>query len=138
MSPELSAAASAATLMQLLGGWEFWGVLVALILGPWIANLIGMYRIVQAIINQRDLTVEALEKMQTQLQENRLADQREFDKVTRYYEDNVRLVEVYEQLAGSLSDIIQRNTKAITKLIDRIDNNHFCPAVRKRGLPDEQ
>jgi hypothetical protein len=122
-----------ATIVKLFQGWEVWGVLVALIIGPWIANLIGNYRMVQALNRHQELIAKALNEMQNQLYANRLADQREFDKVTRYYEDNVRLVEVYEKLAGSLADIIQRNTMAVTKLIDRIDNNHFCPMVRKKG-----
>jgi hypothetical protein len=122
-----------ATIVKLFQGWEVWGVLVALIIGPWIANLIGNYRMVQALNSHQELIAKALNEMQNQLYANRLADQREFDKVTRYYEDNVRLVEVYEKLAGSLADIIQRNTMAVTKLIDRIDNNHFCPMVRKKG-----
>lgn len=55
------------------------------------------------------------------------------EKVTRYYERNVELVERYEKLSDELSRIIQLNTQIQTRLVDTIENNMFCPAVRKAG-----
>ena len=53
--------------------------------------------------------------------------------MTRYYENNVDLVKHYEKLAEDLSSVIHLNTKAMTILTEKIQNNMFCPAVRERG-----
>ena len=62
-------------------------------------------------------------------------DQYEKDvtRVTRFYESNVQLVENYEKLSGELMQVIQLNTQVQTRLVERIDNNMFCPMVREKG-----
>lgn len=55
------------------------------------------------------------------------------DLVTRYYKANVELVERYEKLADDLSDIIHLNTQVQTRLVEKIDNNLFCPIIREKG-----
>jgi hypothetical protein len=52
--------------------------------------------------------------------------------VTQYYNSNVELVERYEKLAGELSGIIHLNTQIQTRLVEKIDNNLFCPIIREK------
>jgi hypothetical protein len=54
-------------------------------------------------------------------------------KMTRYYENNIDLVKGYGKLADELSGIIHLNTRAMTELVEKIQNNMFCPAVREKG-----
>jgi len=54
-----------------------------------------------------------------------------FEAVVRNYESNVILVENYQKLANDLAGIIHLNTQAMTKLIEKIDNNMFCPISRE-------
>lgn len=55
-------------------------------------------------------------------------------QVTRFYEDNVILVKGYERLANDLANIIHLNTQVQTKLVEKIDNNMFCPMARAKGI----
>jgi len=54
-------------------------------------------------------------------------------RVIRMYEDNVLLVKNYQRLADDLAGIIQLNTQVQTRLVEKIDNNMFCPMIRKEG-----
>jgi len=54
-------------------------------------------------------------------------------RVVRMYEDNVLLVKNHQRLADDLVAIIQLNTQVQTRLVEKIDNNMFCPLVRKEG-----
>ncbi len=122
---ELSTATALVTLAQSLTGWEWWGALCAVIIGPWLACVYMAMRLTATINALKD-----------QLHDNRAADQERFNSVAQFYKDNVLLVEGYQRISENQSDTIERNTVAITRLVDRIDSNHFCPAVRKRGTPD--
>jgi len=48
----------------------------------------------------------------------------------RMYENNVKLVEQYERLAGDLREVVIMNTTAMTSLGDDIKQNQFCPMQR--------
>lgn len=61
------------------------------------------------------------------------AHERRFEAVVRMYEDNVLLVKGYERMAGELTNVILLNTQVNTKLVERIDNNLFCPIVKEGG-----
>lgn len=54
-------------------------------------------------------------------------------KVSDYYNRNVELVERYERLSDDLSGIIHLNTQVQTQLVEKIQNNMFCPLVRDNG-----
>lgn len=73
----------------------------------------------------------ALHQAQTEKILKRYKD--DVDMVTRYYNANVELVEHYEKLSGQLSDIIHLNTQVQTRLVEKIDNNLFCPVIREKG-----
>jgi hypothetical protein len=51
-------------------------------------------------------------------------------KVSDYYTRNVELVERYERLSDDLAGIIHLNTQVQTQLVEKIQNNMFCPLVR--------
>jgi hypothetical protein len=53
------------------------------------------------------------------------------------YENNVKLVEAYQDIAGRIlkmaddfSDVVIMNTQAITRITDAVTTNQFCPQVR--------
>ena len=46
------------------------------------------------------------------------------------YEDNVRLVTHYEELARDLKDVVMMNTQAMTQNYQAIKTNQYCPQVR--------
>lgn len=56
-----------------------------------------------------------------------------FEVVVKNYENNVLLVENYQKLANDLATIIHLNTQVMTKLVEKIDNNLFCPIVKNGG-----
>ncbi len=65
---------------------------------------------------------------------------RDVDQVSAMYRDNVSLVKETQhlaqrvaQLAEELSSIVHLNTQVQTRLVERIDNNMFCPLVRAKG-----
>jgi hypothetical protein len=54
-------------------------------------------------------------------------------RVIRMYEDNVTLVKGYERLANDLTGIITLTTRTLEGLVQRVDNNWFCPMIKKEG-----
>jgi len=60
--------------------------------------------------------------------------------IKKLYENNVELVRNYEygvkqweKLDGDLSSIITLNTQILTRLVEKVDSNQFCPQVRAAG-----
>ena len=51
-------------------------------------------------------------------------------EIRRMYENNVKLVENYEDVCGNLKDLIIMNTQGMQKVSDDINRNQFCPAAR--------
>ena len=61
-------------------------------------------------------------------------------EIKQLYEANVGLVRNYEygvrqweKLDGELSGIISLNTQVLTRLVEKVENNRFCPTVRDAG-----
>lgn len=111
-----------ASLFQAMGGWEFGVLAVLIIAGPVVLVL---------------LVSKSNKELRDEIKAQMEADNKRFEVVVRNYEDNVLLVKDYLKLAGDLSTVIHLNTEAMTRLVDRIDSNHYCPMVRKKGNPDE-
>jgi len=102
MSPnEVSAVIALAGVFEKINHWPFGLVLFMLVIGPWILAMLLAY-----------------------MQKKR------FEAVVDMYKSNVRLVEKYEKVANDLKDMIVLNTQTITRLVDNINNNQFCPMVR--------
>lgn len=64
----------------------------------------------------------------------------DMDDMQQKYNNNVLLVEETQriakqvvQIAGELSSVVVLNTQVQTRLAEKIDNNLFCPMVRKGG-----
>jgi hypothetical protein len=58
--------------------------------------------------------------------------ERRFEIVVKNYENNVVLVESYQKLANELAGIIHMSTQVLTKLVEKIDNNLYCPMVKEK------
>lgn len=56
--------------------------------------------------------------------------QSDMAEVRTMYENNVRLVDHYEDLARDLKDVVLMNTEAMTSLAKDVRGNQFCPMVR--------
>lgn len=93
-----------ATFVQIIGSIKAWPiglVIFCLFLGPWIAAFFLVY-----------------------------LQGRRFERVVRMYEDNITLVKNYNSLANDLHDVVVMNTQAMTRMIDSIATNQYCPAIR--------
>jgi len=57
--------------------------------------------------------------------------EKRFEVVVKNYENNVILVESYQKLSNELAGIIHMSTQVMTKLVEKIDNNLYCPMVKE-------
>ncbi|MCE5336961.1 MAG: hypothetical protein LLG06_20470 [Desulfobacteraceae bacterium] len=83
------------------------------------------------------------EKTLLSYREDTLQQQKRFEEglaeVRRMYENNVRLVEAYQELSSDLQNVVILNTQAITQLSGEVRTNQYCPPVRaKRSGGGEQ
>jgi hypothetical protein len=102
MTPgELSAIASFVNIINSVSGWPFGMIIFLIVIGPWISAFLLVY-----------------------------LQSRRFEKVVTMYKNNFKLVEDYAKLAKDLHDVVIMNTTAMTRLIDSIKTNQYCPAVR--------
>lgn len=119
MTPEQLAAIRAIILvLDSVGSWPVGLVLLAMLAGPWLG--LWVYATGQ---HRRE------KEQKTQ-----------FDAIVGMYSNNVDLVKIgykreerWEKHADDLSGIIHLNTQMCTKLIEKINNNMYCPAVREKG-----
>jgi len=103
LNPEQVAALTAiASIVSKVGTWPIGSIMAAVVFGPWVMLWI---------------LSRGMEKPQ--------------EAALKMYEDNVKLVENYEKIANGLQDIIVLSTQKMTQVKDRIDNNLFCPLMRK-------
>lgn len=58
--------------------------------------------------------------------------EKRFEVVVKNYDSNVILVEGYQKLANDLAGIIHLNTQMMTRLVEKIENNQFCPMVKEK------
>lgn len=138
MTPtELALATSLIGLVKAFGTWPQSLVLIVLAavygLGPWLVVIV--------VTRGQDKRFSAHELHSTELiselRESFVAATTEQDKrfaaVSLMYENNVLLVKGYERLASDLANIIHLNTQTNTKLVEKINNNHYCPVVRGKS-----
>lgn len=95
-------------------------------LGPMGVILIMFYFNIVQNREDRKESKSNLDKLMQQYQKD-MAEVREF------YENNVELVKDYQKLSSELANIIHLNTQVQTRLVDRVETNAFCPAVREAG-----
>lgn len=102
MSPgELSTIASFVKIITSISGWPFGMIIFVIVIGPWVSAFLLVY-----------------------------LQSRRFEKVVAMYKNNFKLVEDYAHLATDLHDVVIMNTQAMTRLVDSIKTNQYCPAVR--------
>lgn len=103
MSPEQIAALTAiSTIVSKVGTWPIGSIIAAIVFGPWII----MYFVSRSVEKRHEAAIQM-------------------------YQDNVKLVVSYEKIAESLQSIIVLSTQTLTGVSDRIDNNLYCPLMRK-------
>lgn len=105
MTPEQAALVT--TLLaatEKISSGPIWSIIFFLVVGPWVLALVLSYN-----------------------------SQKRFESVVGMYDSNVKLVESYEKLAWQLTDVLTLNIEVQTRLVEKIEKNMFCPAVRDRG-----
>jgi len=103
MNPEqIAIINTVALILERVGTWPVGTIFAVVVVGPW-----GMMYFISR------------------------AQEKRFEAVARMYENNVDLVKNYERVAKSLHDLVVLNTSSLTGVSDRIDNNLFCPFMRK-------
>lgn len=82
------------------------------------------------------LILIALFLLREEIHRRESSDKKRFEEVVRMYENNVLLVKSSEKTADGLQTVIHLSTQAITRMIEKIDNNHYCPILRERRHPN--
>ena len=102
MTPgELSTIASFVHILGSVRGWPFGIIIFIIVVGPWISAFLLLY-----------------------------LQSRRHERVVEMYESNVVLVKDYAKLAQDLQDVVIMSTQTMTRLVDSINTNQYCPAVR--------
>lgn len=105
MTPQDVAAFTAvAALIKEVGTWPLFSIIALMQIGPWV----GMLAITHVQGKRHSAAVQM-------------------------YENNVLLVKGYEKLASDLTSIIHLNIQAQTRLVEKIENNMYCPVIREKG-----
>lgn len=67
----------------------------------------------------------------------RAADRDRYDKglaeARQMYTNNAGLTKRYADISDNLVGTIHLNTQTLTRLVEKINNNMFCPQVREKG-----
>ncbi|MFZ2948218.1 MAG: hypothetical protein WA003_01920 [Desulfuromonadaceae bacterium] len=110
MSPEQIAALTAiSTILAKVGTWPIGSIVAAIVFGPWL--MMGFI-------------ARGMEKRH--------------EAAIQMYTENVKLVVNYEKIAEGLQSIIVLSTQKMTEVKDRVDNNLFCPMMRKDQKVEKQ
>ncbi|PKN60669.1 MAG: hypothetical protein CVU53_01880 [Deltaproteobacteria bacterium HGW-Deltaproteobacteria-11] len=110
MTPQDVAAITAlVAVVREIGTWPLVTIFVLVVVGPWV----GMF-------------------VTSRAQEKRHAD------VVAMYQHNVELVKNYEAATHDLKDILVLTTQVMTGVKVSVDNNLFCPLMRKDPKVERQ
>lgn len=109
MTPEqVSVITAISAILEKIGTMPIFSLIAIVVIGPWVA----MFFVSRG-------------------QEKR------FDAVAQMYKDNVKLVECYEAIARNLQDLVITNVQSMQDMKGKIDNNLFCPLIRKQTKQTE-
>ena len=111
MAPEITTAMAVVSMIGKMGDWEVGTILAVLFLMPPLLAYLGIRTIAKALYGLRE-----------QIASSEANTQQVLSEFVHRYDNNIELVKSYQRTAESLSDIIRRNTIAMTSLVDRIDN----------------
>ena len=78
--------------LEIMSCWPFGLLIFMVVIGPWLLAATIAY-----------------------------SQKKRFEAVVRMYENNVDLVNKYEDVAKDLKEVVIMNTQTITRLVDRID-----------------
>lgn len=154
MTPEqLQALVAIATILKTVGTLPFGVVLLVLLIGPWAGMVIASGSIARNTSQSSDRAASAIAAQNERFNEaiaaqNERIDQssrefrdhvtvlvasqeKRFEAVVRMYENNVQVVKDYHSLAADLTGIITLSTRTLEGLVQKIDNNQFCPLARQ-------
>lgn len=145
MTPEqVSAITAIAAIMKAMGGLPVWGIIFFIVVGPWVSMIVINGSISKRNDKQTQQAKELMaaqsakiEKISREFRDHVAqivsSQDKRFEDVVRMYENNVKLVDDYSRLAGDLAGIITLSTRTLEGLVSKVDNNHFCPIVRKES-----
>ena len=88
-------------LLEKMGGWPGWLIMLLIIVGPWILIL---------IVDRNN--------------------ERRFLAQKQMYDNNVILLKETQSIAKDLKEIVILNTQTSQKLTDSVEQNQFCPMMR--------
>ena len=143
MTPEqLAALGSIATIIKTVGALPIGLILVFIFIGPWVAMAIGVNsiakrsndengRVNESMTAQNERVNEAMLSFRDQVTSLVSGQEKRFEAVVRMYENNVQVVKDYHDLAQDLTGIITLSTRTLEGLVQKIDNNQFCPLARE-------
>jgi hypothetical protein len=121
MTPDqISAVAAIAGFLRAVGTLPFGVIIVIIVIGPWIGMAVASF-----CINRN------LDKVLKKNQEDASIFEKRFEAVVRMYENNVEMVRDYNKLAGDLTSIITLSTRTLEGMVQKIENNQWCPLARK-------
>jgi len=99
-----------------VGGWGIGGVFFALLLIPCVIGLIG-YRLISGLFSSLDQRIISSDLKTESLFQQMAA---KYDNNVKLVEDVSRLVKNSQDLNDVLIEIVKENTRALSKLVERI------------------
>lgn len=138
MTPEqLSALTAIATILKTVGSAPFGFILAVVVIGPWICLFVAWgvsaRRTDKSIAAQKERIDKSTEEFRAHVDALVKSQEKRFEAVVRMYESNVEVVKNYHRLSEDLTGIITLSTRTLEGLVQKIDNNQFCPFVRKES-----
>lgn len=104
MTPEqLATLRLVAETIQKMGTWPIGSVLLIVEFGPWILIFLAF-----------------------------IWQDKRFSKTVEMYENNVKLVKSFEEIAKSFKEVVVYNTSIMTQIKGIAENNLFCPLNRRK------
>lgn len=143
MSPDqVSALSAMAAIVSAIGALPLSALLVLVVVGPWLSlaavTVLQTRRADKEARRAEVVTAEANTRVERAMATFRdevtklvASQEKRFEAVVRMYENNVKVVDDYHSLASDLTGIITLSTRTLEGLVQKIDNNQFCPNVRK-------
>ena len=155
MTPEqISALGAIATILKTVGTLPIGVIMVFIFIGPWVSMAVGVAsiakqsskensrinqlmsdqneRINTAVTKQNERVNNVMLSFRDQVSELVHGQEKRFEAVVRMYENNIKVVEDYHNLAKDLTGIITLSTRTLEGLVQKIDNNQFCPMVKEK------
>ena len=121
MTPDqISALTAIASALKVAGTLPFGALVILIVVGPWI----GMFIMSISITKNLDKSLKVFGA-------EFVSQEKRFESVVKMYENNVEVVRDYNHLAGDLTSIITLVTRTLEGLVQKIDNNQWCPLARK-------